>query len=150
MNVMEAEWIIAAAAVSMVVVALVGAIWNNRTLNELKIARKATALPVLEFGVTWNDRNVLFVIKNVGNGIARNIKFKTEFEGYDQKPIESENENISPDNQNNWAVNMIPQYFHEHGSTVTMKINCEYEDIFGEKFNISKEQKMTAHTLALE
>lgn len=148
---METEWIIAAAAVSMVVVALVGAIWNHRTLNELKIARKATALPVLEFGVSWASQNMLFVIKNIGNGIARNIKFKTEFEGYDQqKPIESENNNISPDNQNNWAMNMIPQYFHEHGSTVTMKINCEYENIFGEKFNISKEQKMTAHTFSLE
>jgi len=147
---MEAEWIIAAAALSMVVVALVGVIWNHRTLNELKIVRQAAALPVLEFGVSWTNQNMLFVIKNIGNGIARNIKFKTEFEGYDQKPIKSENNNIAPDDQNNWALNMIPQYFHEHGSTVTMKINCEYEDIFGEKFNISKEQKMTAHTLSLE
>ena len=102
---MVAEWIIAAATVSMVVVVLVGTIWNHRTLNELKIARKASALPVLEFGVSWASQNMLFVIKNIGNGIARNIKFKTEFEGYDQEPIESENNNISPDNQNNWAMN---------------------------------------------
>jgi len=147
---MEAEWIIAAAAVSMVVVALAGVIWNHRTLNELKIARKAVALPVLEFGVSWNKRNVLFVIQNIGNGIARNIKLKTEFEGYDQKPIESENKNISPDNQNNWSLNMIPAYFLEHGSTVTMKIHCEFEDVYGEKFIIDKEQKMNEKTLTIK
>ena len=139
---MGAEWIIAAATVSMVVVAIAGIIWNHRTLNELKIARKAEALPVLEFGVGWNKRNVFFVIQNIGNGIARNIKLKTEFEGYDQKPIESENKNISPDNQNNWSLNMMPEYLLEHGSTVTMKIYCEFEDVYGEKFIIDKEQKM--------
>ena len=47
---MVAEWVIAGAAVAMVIVSLVDIISNKQNLTELKKSRKAAALPILEFG----------------------------------------------------------------------------------------------------
>ena len=137
------EWIIAGAAVTMVLVTGIGYLWNHHILNEMKKSRDADALPILEFGATWASRTVYFVVKNIGNGIARNIEFTVTFEGYDQQePIKDNQINISPQNQEHWSINMIPEYLTEHGSTVTMKIKCEFEDVYSKKFKISKEQSL--------
>lgn len=134
----------------MVVIAVAGLIWTHRTLNELKTTRKAKALPVLQFGVGIDGQELFFVIKNIGNGLARNIELKIEFEGYDHKTIDIKNINISSENQTNLPLVINRTYYSEHGSTITMKIHCEFEDIYGKTFETSTDQKMNQLTIPLK
>lgn len=144
------EWIIAVATVAMVVIAVAGLTWTHRTLNELKTSRKAEALPVLQFGVGINGQEMFFVIKNIGNGLARDITLKVEFEGYDHKTINSKNVNIPSGGQMNLPLSINSTYYSEHGSTITMKIHSEFEDIYGETFETSTVQSMNQLTIPLK
>ena len=139
---LQPEWIIAGATVTMVIVVAVGFFWNYLALREMKKNREAQALPSLEFGILLTERQSFFAAQNIGNGIARNVKLRVDFEGYDNQPPIDTKLNIGngADHRQVWQIDPIPQYIMEHGSTIHAKIKCEYEDIYGKKMSLETRQ----------
>jgi len=147
----EIAWVAAFAAVAAVIVAVVGFLWNYLSLNEMNKTRNAAAIPILEFGATHNPKKVYFVVKNVGNGVACNLKLNVIFEGYElQKGLDDSGINIAPMDQRNWEIDMIPEYLNEHGLSVITKIKVEFEDVYEKKFKNTIEQKLSSNIFSLK
>jgi len=139
---LQPEWVIAIATIVMVIVVGLGFWTNQKILNEMKVNRKASTLPLLEFGSTWDQHHSSFVVKNIGNGLAKNIHLQVEFEVY--KGINNSNEKLDlpAGKRALYGIDPIPVYMLEHRQTIIAKIKFEFQDVFGEKFSGDQEQNL--------
>ena len=93
--------------------------------------------------MSWDDHHSSFVVKNIGNGLAKNIHLQVEFEGYEGIDNIDTRLDLPAGKKFRYGIDPIPMYMVEHRDTIIAKIKYEFQDVYSEKFSGNLEQNLT-------
>lgn len=122
---------------AMAVATVLMALYSKKSIDEMKISRKEANKANIVFYVEQKEHNLNFIIKNIGNSMAKNVKIRSnpQLKYDDEFNFDSIFKNIVPSFppgfEIKFAFNDTISILNESDS-LSYTISISFEDIYGE------------------
>lgn len=122
---------------AMAIATVVMALYSKRSIDELKISRKEANKANIVFYVEQKEHNLNFIIKNIGNSIAKDVKIRSnpQFKYDDEFNFDSIFKNIIPSFPPGFEIKFAFKdtvYLLNESETLSYTISISFVDIYDE------------------